>query len=68
MSEETIVEQTEFNPDYQRLFLAAVALAGGTLTVTNEDYANPPTVAILAGSDENALTFQVVADSEFPDE
>jgi hypothetical protein len=62
MSEKVVVESTEPDFDYKRLFLAAVRKAGGTVTITSDDYINTPEVAILASDAENSMTFQVIAE------
>ena len=64
MSEENVVvESTEPDFDYKRLFLASVRNAGGLMTITNEEYINTPEVAILASNDVDSITFQVIAEA-----
>lgn len=58
MSDEVVeVREPDFN--YRNLFLAAVKGAGGSVTINDDDYRNPPTVAILNDGSDGTVTFEV---------
>ncbi len=61
MSDE-VVEMKEPNFQWQNLFLAAVKAAGGKITITDEDYQNPPTVMMLNDGSDGYVTFEVTDD------
>lgn len=50
---------------YQRLFLAAVKAAGGSLRITQEDFENPPIVGAREPEEDGSILFEIVEeDSE----